>query len=894
MKTMHKISNISNIVGSFLFPILLVGCAKEVEQQQSQEELHEVVFHAGWAPETKTVLQEDGSVWWSPGDEIILFAQEGTTSGYKLTSTNAEDSPTTNFVGLMPAATDAHIYYAQYPYNENAFFSREWFYTEIPDVQYATEGNISRNQLISVAISNDTNLYFRNVFGGIKFSVANEGITKISIKTSGLGALRPIAGKLQVNLNDTGLPDWATSAYGQNGEDLGEYAITVYPAEGKCFIPGKFYYITINTGSHSLDVTYHKGNLSATKKMTEANFKRSVFKRLINQDKNLTFTESANSYALIKGNLLPDDIDCTKITEVYFHTLSGVTTDYILEQDSYYDYSPIYFEIQGTSVHYYTSAEKYKIESYAANGMFEGWRNIKTLDLSMFNTEDVNSSDRMFCDCVNLESVNMSSFNTPNLQGMTSMFQNCRNLKSVNLSSFNFNSLFNDSNHVAPCEGLFSRCFSLVNVDLGNMNVRDRQCGFSMKEIARFSKNCAIKCTQATREALSSANAGLENNAEYITWFLPEEDMPEFEPKTDPTLYVSSDYQKDRTVRVLNKAASGNGINVILMGDGYSDRMIADGTYDKDMELAMASIFSKEPYASFRDLFNVYMVYAVSKCEVMEDSPTVFYSSLKEDSYGFYISCDDYLVTDYASVIDTDLLETTILIIRNQQEKNDLIDGVAGVFVYPESSEVSDYGSGGSRAFVNRYDREETALYSRIVSHEFGHAFAKLGDEYGIFSGNIPNERKNTIIEEANKWGYWKNIDFTSDPDHVKWKKFLLDKRYADADLGVFVGGQTYHDGVWHPSQNNIMTNDTSPDAQFNAPSREAIYYRIHKLAYGKDWQYNFEDFVQWDLKNIQNESKTSVQAVPYPARVNERKPFFKMKEIHNNDGREEIRIIMN
>lgn len=278
----------------------------------------------------------------------------------------------------------------------------------------------------------------------------------------------------------------------------------------------------------------------------------------------------------------------------------------------------------------------------------------------------------------------------------------------------------------------------------------------------------------------------------------------------------------------------------------------------------------------------------------MEDSPTVFYSSLKEDSNGFYISCDDYLVTDYASVIDTDLLETTILIIRNQQEKNDLIDGMAGVFVYPESSEVSDYGSGGSRAFVNRYDRAETALYSRIVSHEFGHAFAKLGDEYGIFSGDIPNERKNILIEESNKWGYWKNIDFTSDPNQVKWKKFLLDKRYADADLGVFVGGQTFHDGVWHPSQNNIMTNDTSPDAQFDAPSREAIYYRIHKLAYGKDWQYNFEDFVQWDLKNIQNESKTSVQAVPYPARVNERKPFFKMKEIHNNDGREEIRIIMN
>ena len=102
-------------VATIAISLFLCGCAKDVEQQQPQEELHEVVFHAGWAPETKTVLQEDGSVWWSPGDEIILFAQEGTTSGYKLTSTNAEDSPTTNFVGLMPAANYAHNYYAQYP-----------------------------------------------------------------------------------------------------------------------------------------------------------------------------------------------------------------------------------------------------------------------------------------------------------------------------------------------------------------------------------------------------------------------------------------------------------------------------------------------------------------------------------------------------------------------------------------------------------------------------------------------------------------------------------------------------------------------------------------------------------------------------------------------------------
>ena len=36
----------------------------------------------------------------------------------------------------------------------------------------------------------------------------------------------------------------------------------------------------------------------------------------------------------------------------------------------------------------------------------------------------------------------------------------------------------------------------------------------------------------------------------------------------------------------------------------------------------------------------------------------------------------------------------------------------------------------------------------------------------------------------------------------------------------------------------------------FNAPSREAIYYRIHKLAYGDSWQYDYEKFVEYDAIN--------------------------------------------
>ncbi len=36
----------------------------------------------------------------------------------------------------------------------------------------------------------------------------------------------------------------------------------------------------------------------------------------------------------------------------------------------------------------------------------------------------------------------------------------------------------------------------------------------------------------------------------------------------------------------------------------------------------------------------------------------------------------------------------------------------------------------------------------------------------------------------------------------------------------------------------------------FNAPSREAIYYRMNKLAYGEAWVYDYERFVEYDAIN--------------------------------------------
>lgn len=868
-----------------IIPVILAGCAKvkEVEVPQEQEGLHEVVFHAGWDPETRTVLQEDGSVWWSPGDEIVLLDK---WDRYKFTSTNTEPIAKADFKGYLPEQLKSETLYAQYPYNEYGFCTEDYFTLEIPDVQYATE-TLKGGQLISIAKVVDDKLFFYGAVSGIKLCVANEGIDKIVINAEGGGARAPLAGKLGGWIRNGG-PEgcWEPS------EGDGKHSITVYPADSECFIPGKNYYIILSLGGHSLDIVYYKGNTSATKRMEYTTFKRSTFKRCYNQDQNLSFGPAFDSYAFLPQKILPDYIDCKTITGVHFHTQSDVTTDYVLEKDAYLDFQPVYFEMVGSEAHYYTSAEAYKLGMSSAGSMFSGWRKLQTLDLSMFNTESCNQMQSMFEGCVNLESVDLSSFNTSNLQSIQSMFQGCKKLKTLDLSGFNFSLLFNDEHHIPPCEALFNGCYSLTKLDLGSLDINEQQCSHAMLNFARFSKNCAIRCLPTTKEALSSANSRVKDNIQYITWFLPEDDLPDFEPIVDPTIYKSTDYRKDRTVHTLNVATTGNGIDIVLMGDGYSDRMIADGTYDDDMTLAMEAIFSKEPYASFRDYFNVHVIYAVSESENIYETPTAFDAYMGEDAEnGFYSSYDNDLVLEYASAACDNLGEAGIILVLNQLTKLGSPSGIANVFVSPDSADLSDYGSGGSIALVNRDDRSEADKFSYTVSHEFGHVFAKLGDEYWIYADVIPDWEKNYLIDQFNQWGYWKNIDFTEEIASVKWNKFLIDERYADTGLGVFGGGQGYAWGVFHPSENNLMKNTPDNTARFDAPSREAIYYRIHKLAYGNDWNYSFEDFVSYDMNNIEADKVAISLSKSFAPII--RKPVFEVAKVLGSDGKERIKITM-
>ena len=312
----------------------------------------------------------------------------------------------------------------------------------------------------------------------------------------------------------------------------------------------------------------------------------------------------------------------------------------------------------------------------------------------------------------------------------------------------------------------------------------------------------------------------------------------------DPDWYVSSDYTADGRVRTLQTATEGAGINVVLMGDAFSDRMIADGTYNTVMNNAMEAFFSEEPYKSFRDLFNVYSVDVVSKNEVYQGETALetFYGD------GTFVGGNDDKTFEYArkALTDEQMNEAMVIVMLNR-------DYYAGTcYMYYYTGVEGDYGQGPAIAYFPT--NSDAITFVGLVSHEAGGpGFAKLADEYS-YGGSIPDDE---VQEYKDKFpmGWWKNIDFTDDLSQVKWARFLSDERYANEGLGVYEGGCTYGFGVWHPTEQSIMNLNVGG---FNAPSRYAIWYRIHKLAYGEEWTGTYEDFVKYDLEARTKESTAS------------------------------------
>lgn len=287
--------------------------------------------------------------------------------------------------------------------------------------------------------------------------------------------------------------------------------------------------------------------------------------------------------------------------------------------------------------------------------------------------------------------------------------------------------------------------------------------------------------------------------------------------------YVSSDFSADGTVTCLQKATLGRGIPVVIMGDGFADIDVADGTYGRAMSQTCENLFSEEPVRSLRDYFDVYAVTAVSPNRGVGSNRSTTFSTLPSN-ISTSIDFDADKVDEYVSKVDgADMENGLAVVILNSGSHN----GVTMLLIDSDTQQPRQ-AAVSLCALIDGIDGEN---FRQVLVHEaIGHGFAKLADEYGYEHYGAPDDGDVRQLRRFHQWGWMVNADVADDVGSVRWSPFVADSRFASERIGCYEGAYTFALGVYRPTEESMMRSNQSP---FNAPSRKAIYDKVMLLGEG-------------------------------------------------------------
>lgn len=336
-------------------------------------------------------------------------------------------------------------------------------------------------------------------------------------------------------------------------------------------------------------------------------------------------------------------------------------------------------------------------------------------------------------------------------------------------------------------------------------------------------------------------------------WYKYHDHMTEYAytdlPETD--YYISTDFSKDLEVVTLQEAAATfkmdgtteipvSPIPVVLLGDGFTDKYF-DGTdteYHDHMVKLYDALFSIEPLKSFKDLFTVKYVKAVSPTE-LGFGATALGVEIHDDNRSLTGNLDACI--EYAGAAFPTTHQDDMFIITLANKKTEAVQGTS--FMLDPISTPYRFATGAGIAFCTISDTH----LDYVIQHEaVGHAFAKLADEYVTMDKTVPDSMKEKEVFENLTYGWWSNISYSA--DDVPWACFMEDDLYADEGIGIYEGAAEYAKGVWKSTESSIMSSST--DLRFNAQSRYAICQKLWVCQYGYVPDNMYDLFVAYDAIN--------------------------------------------
>ena len=420
---------------------------------------------------------------------------------------------------------------------------------------------------------------------------------------------------------------------------------------------------------------------------------------------------------------------------------------------------------------------------------------------------------------------------------------------------------------LSPESGMDLAVKALYNASTGSLEINLPQTGIEGTETGLYavtmngSEPVASTVSKKFSFASDSSQNTMSSNMDYNNSFMfMDESGNSLKPMTgDRVFYYDvtferqgvAQFYKDGDVVMLNKASAGyTPLNIVILGDGYQQKDLREGgRFEKSARSAMNSFFAIEPYKSFKDRFDVYMITYASKDEGTDITSSgiykdTYFSSVCTGGGNTLVTCDYQTVlnavTSRTGLTESNygLYRTVVILLVNTTEQS-------GTCWYSKQGKDTSGNVGdGIKSYAIAMLAADTMGASGLVKHEGGgHAFGRLADEYN-WGGAADDAKKQSLRNEQNNNGFYWNVSATTGSDSP-WAHFIGRSGYGD--IGYFEGAWGCSTGLYRPTENSIMLNN---QGNFNAPSREIIYKRIILQSEGAG-SYSFDRFLEYDKRNL-------------------------------------------
>lgn len=275
------------------------------------------------------------------------------------------------------------------------------------------------------------------------------------------------------------------------------------------------------------------------------------------------------------------------------------------------------------------------------------------------------------------------------------------------------------------------------------------------------------------------------------------------------------EYGEDSEIVLQSASASGNPVDIFIVGDGFGAESIVDGTYMATMRQNANYLLSIEPFKTYANHFTVHTAVACSP-----DDGTGDVINLRRSRLGTRdVTPDVDKVVSYVKSVSPSCSAGALIIV------------------------VSNYGgfSGSANVADDKFPVATVCLtdgaypYDQrgLVQHYAGgRAFAGLGIESVshiefIRTCQCPFCNALSEFNEMKSKGRFENLTMSGKMADAPWAQFMFHDKYS-AIVDMYEGGFDHTRGVWRSEPNSVM-NTFIP--YYNTISRYAIYKEIMRRA---------------------------------------------------------------